>query len=182
MVGGAGKTTLLRALLGLEPTVGTLYYGPRNLSAAGVGPWERPFAWVPQDAPLVTDDLIGNVALLGHDRESAERALQAVDGGALLARVGGALVGPGGRALSGGERRVVALARALATDLPVLLLDEPCAGLDAEATAQVLNALARIRAQRMLLLVTHEPAVAALADRCIPIGSAQPAALSEPAA
>src|SRR5690349_6751691 len=52
---GSGKTSLLRAMLGLEPALGRLSYGGCDLSTAAIGPPERPFAWVPQEAPLVSD-------------------------------------------------------------------------------------------------------------------------------
>lgn len=163
---GSGKTTLLSALLGLERSRGTLRYGGRDLSAAGVGPRERPFAWVPQDAPLVTGTIADNVTLFGGDAASALEAIGARD---LLARAGD-VVGPGGRPLSGGERRQVALARAIASGLPALLLDEPTEGLDPEAERRVLDALARLAGKRSLVVVTHRDNVARLASRIVPLG------------
>jgi ABC-type transport system involved in cytochrome bd biosynthesis fused ATPase/permease subunit len=163
---GSGKTTLLRALLGLEPSRGALHYGERDLSAAGVGPRERPFAWVPQDAPLVTGTIADNVTLFGGD---AAVALEAIGARDLLARADD-VVGPGGLPLSGGERRQVALARALASGLPVLLLDEPTEGLDADAERRVLDALARLSGLRSLLVVTHRESVVRIASRSISLG------------
>src|SRR5262249_34680497 len=61
---GSGKSTLVRALLGLEPaSFGTIRYGSRDLSHEGVGPMCRPFAWVPQDAPVIPGTLAHNIAL-----------------------------------------------------------------------------------------------------------------------
>jgi ABC-type multidrug transport system fused ATPase/permease subunit len=167
---GSGKTTLLRALLGLEAATGELGYADRDLTQAEVGPAARPFAWVPQDAPLVTGTIAQNVALFAGEPGAAERALSAIGASALLARAHD-LVGPGGRALSGGERRQIAIARALASGLPVLLLDEPTEGLDPRAEAEVLRALEALRGKRSLVVVTHRPGVAAIAERRIVLGA-----------
>lgn len=167
---GSGKTTLLRALLGLEPADGSVRYAGRDLTHAPVGPASRPFAWVPQDAPLVTGTVLDNVALLAGDERGARDALEQIGATGLL-ELGGEIVGPGGRALSGGERRQVAIARALATGLPVLLIDEPTAGLDADAAERVLGAVRHLRGARSALVVTHRPEVTALADRVIAIGT-----------
>jgi ABC-type transport system involved in cytochrome bd biosynthesis fused ATPase/permease subunit len=161
---GSGKTTLLRALLGLTRSRGALAASGVDLSRAGVGPEHRPFAWVPQDAPLVTGTLAENVALLGGDEARAADALRAVGAERLATIAHTDVVGPAGRPLSGGERRQVALARAFATDLPVLLLDEPTEGLDAEATAAVLSAIAALRGRRTVLVATHRPEVVAITD------------------
>jgi ABC-type multidrug transport system fused ATPase/permease subunit len=164
---GAGKTTLLRALLGLEPASGQLLYGDLDLTGAGVGPSERPFVWVPQDAPLITASIRDNVAWLGGDAERAQEALLEVGAGALVARLGSTKVGPGGQPLSGGERRLVAMARALATTSPVLLLDEPTEGLDPASSAHVIELLSRLAERRALIVVTHRAEVARALNRVL---------------
>ncbi len=171
---GSGKTTLLRALLGLAPAAGRVRYAGCDLSNAGVGPASRPFAWVPQDAPLVTASLLENVMLVGGDPAAARAALDRIGATPLFDRVGDARIGPGGRPLSGGERRQVAIARALTTGLPVLLLDEPTEGLDARAQAAVLDTLERLRGSVSAIVVTHRPEVAEIADRVVHIGSDAP--------
>ena len=61
---GSGKTSLLRALLGLERSItGAVRYGGLDLTQAGVGPGERPFAWVPQEPAIVAGSLASNIAL-----------------------------------------------------------------------------------------------------------------------
>jgi len=72
-----------------------------------------------------------------------------------------------GRDLSGGERRWIALARALATQLPVLLLDEPTVGLDPIAKGRVIDALVRLRGKRSMVCVSHDPDVLAAADSVV---------------
>ncbi len=172
---GCGKTSLLRALLGLERSVtGSVCYGDRDLTTAGVGPSERPFAWVPQEPAILTGTLAFNVAL-GLPVPRAEGVEGDAGGTGALALIGAtSLLGrrddrltAGGPELSGGERQWVAIARALSTGLPVLLLDEPTAGLDAASQGRVLDALAALRGRRTVILVTHRPEPLALADRVI---------------
>jgi len=169
---GAGKSTLLRAMLGLEEEAGLLAADGRPLTGTPVGPEFRPFAWVPQDAPLVTGTLTDNVALLGASRPAAREALEQLGAGLLLDALKDAPIGPGGRPLSGGERRLVALARGLASGLPVLLLDEPTEGLDPDATRTVLDAIRRLRGTRSVVIVTHREEVMRIADRIVPLGTA----------
>lgn len=181
---GSGKTTLLRTLLGLEPAVGALAYDGVQLAERGVGPDARPFAWVPQEAPLVAGTLLDNVALACGDEARARLALAELGAERLLARAN-ERVGPGGSALSGGERRLVAMARALATDLPVILMDEPTEGLDDRSRARVLAAISALSTTRTVVLVTHHADVAALADRVIsldPVAAATPVAAASPLA
>jgi ABC-type multidrug transport system fused ATPase/permease subunit len=169
---GAGKTTLLRVLLGLEaPLDGSVRYDGLSLDGAGVGPSARPFVWVPQDAPLLADTLAANVAL-GAPADARE-ALTPLGAGHLVDELGAARLGAGGRAVSGGERQWIALARALATRQPVLLLDEPTSGLDAAAQATVLAAIARLRGERTVIMVTHRPEPAAIADQVVRLAQAE---------
>ena len=98
-------------------------------------------------------------------------ALRAIGATRLLDTCEGAELGAAGRSVSGGERKWIALARALATGLPVLLLDEPTAGLDRAAQGRVLDALARLRGERTIILVSHQAEVVALADRVVEVGT-----------
>jgi ABC-type transport system involved in cytochrome bd biosynthesis fused ATPase/permease subunit len=132
-----------------------MYYASESLDEAGVGPSERPFAWVPQDAPILADTLEANVGLGGVTPTALDPDFARSIGDAILMTE---------RKLSGGERQLVALARALATDLPVLLLDEPTSALDAEAEARVLAKLDALRGKRTVVLVTHRTAPLAIAD------------------
>ena len=79
------------------------------------------------------------------------------------------VVGENGLGLSGGQAQRVALARALYRPADLFLLDEPTARLDAATEAQVLAALRTAAAGRTLVVATHSPAVAAMADRVIPV-------------
>jgi ABC-type multidrug transport system fused ATPase/permease subunit len=161
---GAGKTTLLRTLLGLERAEsGEVLFDGESLRDAPAGPRTRPFAWVPQDAPLLADTLDANIAL-GAPGADAHAVLEGIGAGHLVPALRGARLGAGGRPVSGGERQWIALGRAIATRQPVLLLDEPTSGLDHESQRRVLAAIARLRGKRTVLLVTHRAEPLAIAD------------------
>jgi len=86
-------------------------------------------------------------------------------------------LGESGAGLSAGERQRVALARAFVRDAPLLLLDEPTAGLDGVTEAEVLEAVRRLAVGRTVLLVAHRPALISLADRVVELPSRLPADL-----
>jgi ATP-binding cassette subfamily B protein len=161
---GIGKTTLLRTLLGLErPESGDVLFDGQPLGEAPAGPSSRPFVWMPQDAPLLADTLTANVSLAASDADGCA-ALDPLGAAHLARALEDDRLGAGGRVVSGGERQWIALARAIATRQPVLLLDEPTTGLDPDAERRVLEAIARLRGRRTVVLVTHRREPLAIAD------------------
>lgn len=82
-------------------------------------------------------------------------------------------IGQRGRSLSGGQRQRVALARALLRDSRLLVLDEPTTGLDAESSRRFVETLVNARDGRTVLVLTHDPVVAAAMDRVVHLGPAE---------
>jgi len=133
---GAGKSTFLRDLAGLsEPDEGRVRLGEAAVFAMAPRERARRIAYLPQITPLYHDlrvdelVMLGRAPHLGRFETPGERDRSLVN--AALDKVGlGGLARRGVFSLSGGEYQRVMLARMLATDAPVLLLDEPTAALD----------------------------------------------------
>ena len=125
-----------------------------------------------QDAPLFDGTVRDNVAFGRPQATDGEiaAALGAAAAGGLADELPDGLqtrTGQRGRALSGGQRRRVAMARAMLQDAPVLVLDEPSSGLDAETSRRLLEPLRRLMGDRATLLITHDLALAAAADEVV---------------
>jgi len=177
---GSGKSTLLTALLGgLPADAGRILVDGVPLDSA------RPlFAWCPQDAHVFDSTLRGNLLLAGPttDAELAE-TLERVGLGALLRDAPDGLdtrVGSTGRVLSGGERRRLAVARALLTGSDVLLLDEPTAHLDEPGADALIEDLRRATRDRIVVLVTHRDRDVRAGDRMLEVGQGRIASTYPP--
>ncbi|WP_069171580.1 thiol reductant ABC exporter subunit CydD [Streptomyces griseus] len=178
---GIGKSTLLDVILGFAvPDEGRVRVGGTDLSALSPGHWREHIAWVPQRPHLFAGTIAENVRLARPeaDDDAVAAALRQAGAHAFVAALpdGTATVlGEDGAGLSAGQRQRLALARAFLADRPLLLLDEPTAGLDGETEAGIVDAVRRLAAGRTVLLVVHRPALLAVADRVVALGPREPA-------
>jgi ATP-binding cassette, subfamily C, bacterial CydD len=170
---GAGKTTLGRVLVGLtRPDEGLVLAGGRALADADLDWWRKRVAWASQHPVLVPGTVAANLTL---GRPEAGPA--AIEEAARLAGADrfvrdlpagyGTVVGAGGHGLSAGQRQRLGLARALLRDAPLLVMDEPTVHLDPAAAARVAATVEALRGTRTVLLITHDPHLAARADRVV---------------
>ncbi|MDH6137641.1 ATP-binding cassette subfamily C protein CydCD [Kitasatospora sp. MAA4] len=182
---GAGKSTLLAVLLGFtRPDGGSVRItaadgSSHRLDDLDPAGWRSQIAWVPQHPHLFAGTVADNVRLGRPDAPEAElrtalAAAHALDFVQALPQGLDTLLGEGGAGLSAGQRQRLALARALlATDRPLVLLDEPTANLDGESEAAIVEAVRTLAADpnRTVLLVAHRPALLAVADRNVELPS-----------
>jgi len=169
---GAGKTTLMRALAGLIPASGAITLNGHPLQSLKARDRARAVAYLPQGHVFHWPMSVTSIVMLGRaphadtfsamtpdDRAAVERALKMTETAAFADRAV--------TTLSGGERARVALARALATQAPVLLADEPTAALDPRHQLTVMELLRQAaHAGGAVLAITHDLTLAArFADR-----------------
>ena len=171
---GAGKTTLIRALAGLLPAEGRIEIDGNPLAALAPRDRARRIAYLPQGHVFHWPMAVAAVVALGRypfsdafssfsdaDRTAVGHALAATGAAAFATRTV--------TTLSGGERARVALARALASEAPILLTDEPTVSLDPRHQLTVMGLLAKAaRDGAAVLAVLHDLTLAArFADRIV---------------
>jgi ATP-binding cassette subfamily C protein CydC len=158
---GAGKSTLAAlALKVAEPQQGRVLIGNVDLSSLAAADVRRQIAWLSQATHLFDDTIRANLALARPDTDENAlwAALDAARIGEMVRALPNALdtwVGEGGARFSGGQARRLVLARALLSPAPILILDEPCAGLDAETERAFLSTLNEVAEGRSVILITH---------------------------
>lgn len=159
---GAGKSTLLSAVAGLVPATGTVVHEQRNLDTLKPKERAKLISFVPQDTAMSIGFSAVDVVKQGryphrgrweaerpHDRAIAQEALEKVGAQHLADQAV--------NELSGGQRQLVHIARAVAQDTPVMLLDEPVSALDLKHQVAVLELLTDLSKDgKAIVVVLHD--------------------------
>jgi ATP-binding cassette subfamily B protein len=171
---GAGKSTLLGLALRLaDPEAGRIRIDGQDLREVSQESLRRAFALIPQETVLFRASVADNIAIAAGRKvtrdeiEAACRLAAAHEFIAALPEGYDTVLAERGASLSAGQRQRLSLARAALRDAPVLVLDEPTVGLDADSEALVSAAIWRLARGRTTLIVTHDLALAARADRVV---------------
>jgi ABC-type multidrug transport system fused ATPase/permease subunit len=185
---GAGKSTLAKLVLRFtDPDQGVVRLDGHDLRDVTLHSLRENVALLLQEAPLFDGTVRENVAYGVPDatEEQVAAALEAAAAAGLADSLPdglGTRTGQRGRALSGGQRRRVAMARALLQDAPVVVLDEPSSGLDANTSRHLLEPLRRLMRERATLLITHDLELAAAADEIVVLEAGRVVQRGAPAA
>jgi ABC-type multidrug transport system fused ATPase/permease subunit len=170
---GSGKSTLVKLLLRfIDPDSGRILLDGHDLRELRLRPLRDNLAVLLQETLVLHGTIRENIAYgrpAAGEGEIVAAACAAGAHGFVSALPDGyeTVVGERGRSLSGGQRRRIALARALLRDAPVLVLDEPTAGLDTKSTAELADALPALSAGRTTIVVSHDLSLARAVDTVV---------------
>jgi ATP-binding cassette subfamily C protein len=168
---GSGKTTLTDLVTGLIlPDAGQVEVDGVPLPELDLRRWRQSIGYVPQEMLLLHESIRNNVSFGDPDISDAQIEAALRDAGALefvsrLPEGIHASVGERGSLLSGGQRQRIALARALVHEPRLLILDEATAALDRDSESAVWETITRLRGRATVIAISHQPALAHVADR-----------------
>ncbi len=172
---GSGKSTLIRALLGMvSPKEGEVRLDGINIRDYDRSSFIRQFSVLHQDSHLFKGTVVHNIALseglINPERiqwackfSGFEQVIPSLNDGL------NSQIGEGGAGLSGGQKRLLVLARMLYEDRPIVLMDEPTSGLDPSSEMMVVNNLLNCLSNKTTIFVTHRPAPLKLATKILVI-------------
>lgn len=170
---GSGKSTTVSVLLSLlAPDSGKVSVGSVDLATIDREAWWSNISWVPQRPVIVPGTVAENVVVTGPERD---RAAELTGFSAVVESLPNGwdtVIGQGGVGLSVGQRQRLALTRALASDAPLVILDEPSAHLDAVSEEYVSDVVTRLKETgHTVIVIAHRAAIASLADVVIDVES-----------
>jgi ATP-binding cassette, subfamily B, bacterial MsbA len=176
---GSGKTTITRLLLRLlEPETGRLLLDGQNIQDYAKAATRAAIAIVPQQAGLFAMSVQENLRLVSPKATDSELWLALEQAGLAheIRKLPNQLetqLGEGGSGLSGGQQQRLAIARALLTNAPILILDEPTSALDGQSEAIIKETIEALRGKRTVLVIAHRLSTIENADRIIVLEQGQ---------
>ncbi|PGM92194.1 thiol reductant ABC exporter subunit CydD [Bacillus cereus] len=158
---GAGKSTLIDVLAGfLPPSGGKMLVNGVEVDESTREDWQKNIAYIPQQPYIFPLSLKDNICFYETNTldEEVERVINEVGLRSLVASLPNGMyerIGEGGRMLSGGQEQRVAMARALLSKKPIILLDEPTAHLDIETEFEIKQSMLCLFEGKLVFLATH---------------------------
>ncbi len=168
---GSGKTTIVDLIIGLlRPQQGEVWIDDLPLAQVDLKSWRRMIGYIPQETILLHDTVMNNISLgdpqlTEQDVKGALQAAGAWDFVAGMPLGMHSLVGERGGKLSGGQRQRIVIARAIVHKPKLLILDEATSALDPQSEAEVCETLRQLRGELTILAISHQTALAKIADK-----------------
>lgn len=170
---GSGKSTLAKLLLGLlQPTSGSIFFDGIDQSHFDISELRLQIGYVPQDILLFYGTIRDNITFGAPHVEDSKiiRAIEISGVDQLVIPFIGsyeAQIGEGGKRLSGGQRQIIAITRAVLMDPPILVLDEPTHSMDSQTELAIKNKLDSYLSDKTFILMTHRTSLLSLVNRII---------------
>jgi ATP-binding cassette, subfamily B, bacterial len=180
---GAGKSTLAKLMLRFyDPDFGRILLDGHDLRELTLSSVRDNIALLLQETLVFDGTVYENIAYGRRDatREQVDAAAIAADAHEFIAALPDGYdteIGQKGRRLSGGQRQRIAIARAMVRDAPVLILDEPTTGVDAESGSRIMGPLRRLMGGRTTIVISHNLVTVRDADRIAVLEGGRIAAL-----
>ncbi|HNX78100.1 MAG TPA: ABC transporter ATP-binding protein [Candidatus Rifleibacterium sp.] len=159
---GSGKSTLLRLLMKMfQPATGTVKIGGINSAGIPLRELRSLFSYVPQETFLFSESIRENILFAHDDKEQPEKARAYADHAGLTSDLGDfpagleTMLGERGVNLSGGQKQRVSLARAMASERPILVLDDCTSAVDTETEQKILTGIKNGARRRTCIIVSH---------------------------
>ncbi len=177
---GSGKSTITKLLLRFyDVTGGRILIDGRDIRDYTLESLRSQFAVVLQEPMLFNATVRENIAYgkLDADMDEVVAAAIAANAHEFIEQLPDGyetVLSERGASLSGGQRQRITIARAIIRDAPIVILDEPTAGLDSAGRAEVDAALRRLTAERTCVLITHHPSAAHKADKVLLVDEKRP--------
>ncbi len=160
---GVGKTTIVDLLLRLfTPKSGKILSDDRNISGISLDEWRKNIGYVSQDIFLVNDTIKNNIrfyddSVSEYDIVRAAKMANIYDVITAMPEQFETVIGERGVKLSGGQRQRIVLARALARNPQILILDEATSAVDAESEQLIQQSLQELRGKMTIIIIAHRP-------------------------
>jgi len=170
---GAGKTTLINLIMRFyNVTAGRILVNENDIAACGLAQLRSKIALVPQDPFLFTGTIRDNIlnGKSGLSSRELELLLDASNCRGIIERLPAGIdtvLAEGGRSISSGERQLISIARALARDPDLMILDEASSYIDSETEQKIRTALSNLMRNRTSIIIAHRLSTARSADRII---------------
>ncbi len=171
---GSGKTTILELICGLRsPNQGRILINGIDLSTININSWRDNYSLVTQEPKLISGSAVENIKFFRGNipiedvEKAAQNALYLSESSTHLNDLEMHQIGESGSQLSGGQKQRLSLARALVSNPPLLLLDEPTSSLDVESEEKICKTLEKLRGKVSILIVSHNEKVLEICDRVL---------------
>lgn len=159
---GCGKSTLLRVLMKMfTPDSGQISIGEADTDRIHLHELRKMFSYVPQETFLFSESIRENILFACHDKNQPEAAREYARKAGLAGEIKDfpdeleTMLGERGVNLSGGQKQRVSLARAMAAERPILILDDCTSAVDTETERAILNSLQQAEKRRTCIIVSH---------------------------